>query len=304
MNILDSHHHIWIPEQTNPDIGYVWLRDIGSIKPFGDPTPIQRDYTWDEFSNESRQHQLTGSVFLQVDAALVDPVAETAWAQSAINLPENTFGTVGMVNLSSDKAYDVIQRHSQLSSFRGVRQIISFLDDNPSLCFAPEHWLRNPLWCDQFQLLKEFGLSFDLQLYPEQMLEAAEFLSQHPSVPVVIDHAGSPYDQSESGFALWREGLASLSQLDNVCIKLSGFGMFQSDWSAGSIQPMVYAIMELFGPKRTMFGSNFPVDKLMASYDDTVERVLTCIATADDSAVNDVFEQTARRFYRLQLADS
>jgi len=299
MKLIDAHHHIWIPQQRNPDLGYVWLRDIGAMKPFGDPTSIQRDYDWSEFNGESKQHELTGSVFLQVDGAIAHPVAEIAWAQSAIGLPEESVALVGFVDLREDNAQSIIEAQCQSVSFKGVRQILSFLDAEPSLCFASEHLMKNPKWCDQFNLLSENNLSFDLQLYPEQMVEAAEFLALHPNVPVVVDHAGSPHDQSESGLARLQTGLSVLAALPQLSFKLSGFGMFDQGWSSDSIKPIVEIAESTFGFERTMFGSNFPVDKLMASYDDTVNRVLTCVASAGNEAVSAVFEKNARRFYRL-----
>ena len=298
MRILDAHHHIWIPQQSSPDLGYVWLRDIGSMKPFGDPTPIQRDYPWQEFSTESVEHELVGSVFLQVDGAIAKPVDEVVWANNAIALPQNAFATVGFVDLRQEKAQAVIEMQKQTPSFRGVRQIISYLEDNPELCFANEQLLRNERWCDQFGLLAEHDLSFDLQCYPEQMPEAAEFLAQHSGVPVVIDHCGSPYDQTEVGLARLRHGLATLANLPQVHVKLSGFGMFNTQWNAANTRPVIDIAMETFGHDRVMFGSNFPVDKLMSRYDAVVTHVSECIGS-DERVLNNVFEKNARRFYQL-----
>lgn len=300
MQVVDAHHHIWIPEQSEPDLGYGWLRDIGSIKPFGDPTAIQRDYQWDEYINESSRHDIAASVFVQCDGAIADPVAETAWVQSTISKPAEKFGIVGLVNLATEQAQAQLEAQCQFASFKGVRQIISYLDEHPQLCFSSEHLLRNARWKDQFALLADHGLSFDLQLYPEQMIEAAEFLSQFSNVPIIIDHAGSPYDQSEAGFKRWESGLEVLGQLDNVSIKLSGFGMFDKHWSSTSINPLVTRIIDIFGFDRVMYGSNFPVDKLFAEFDETLERISCCIAPFGKDAVQSVFSQTARRIYQLK----
>lgn len=299
MQIVDAHHHIWIPEQTEPDLGYGWLRDIGSIKPFGDPTTIQRDYLWDEYINESKEHDIAASVFVQCDGAITDPAAETAWVQSVVSKPADQFGIVGLVNLASEQAQTQLEAQTKFASFKGVRQIISYLDEHPQLCFSSEHWLRNARWREQFALLSDLGLSFDLQLYPEQMIEAAEFLSRFPTVPIIIDHAGSPYDQTVAGIAHWEKGLRVLAQLDNVSIKLSGFGMFDKNWSTDSINPLVDRIMEIFGCDRVMYGSNFPVDKLFSEFDDVVARLSACIEPHGKAAIQSVFTQTARRIYRL-----
>jgi len=82
MKLFDAHHHLWIPEKEAPAIGYGWLKDIGAIKPFGDPTPIQRNYEWAEYSAESHDHELVGSVYVQVDGAIGDPVA--SWSRKCV----------------------------------------------------------------------------------------------------------------------------------------------------------------------------------------------------------------------------
>ena len=299
MKIVDAHHHIWIPEQVDPDLGYGWLRDIGSMKPFGDPTNIQRDYPWTEYINESAHHDVIASVYVQCDGAIADPVKETAWVQSVIDRPANQFGIVGLVNLAGEHAQSHIEAQCQFESFKGIRQILSYLDHEPQLCFSAEHFLRNARWQEQFALIAENGLSFDLQLYPEQMQEAADFLSRYPSVPIVIDHLGSPYDQTAKGMSLWQDGIGILSQLNNVSIKLSGFGMFDKHWSNQTLQSIVDCLLINFGPERMMYGSNFPVDKLMATFDDTVLGIVRCIESAGEEAVSAVFQETAKRFYHL-----
>ena len=299
MRILDAHHHIWIPEQSKPDIGYAWLRDIGSMKPFGDPTAIQRDYEWSEFSAETQQHELVGSVYLQVDAGIGDPVAEIAWAQRATTLPADKLGLVGFVDFRKANAESIIEAQRQHPSFRGVRQILSYLNDKPELCFSSEHLLRNDVWRKQFALLSEHKLSFDAQLYPEQMAEAAEFFALHPSIAVVVDHCGSPYDQTQKGLAALQRGLLLMAELPHVQIKLSGFGMFNAHWNAHNTKALIDIAVEAFGYERVMFGSNFPVDKLMTHYDAVVQHVHECIETDGEKALSQVFETNARAFYQL-----
>ena len=131
------------------------------------------------------------------------------------------------------------------------------------------------------------------------MAEAAEFLAGYPGIPVIIDHAGSPYDQTAAGLRAWRHALALLAQLDHVTIKLSGFGMFDRHWSAASVRPMVDAILELFGVERVMFGSNFPVDKLMKPFDAVVQALLDAMHGLDAADQARVFSDNASRLYRL-----
>jgi len=320
MNFIDSHHHIWIPEQYSPDLGYRWLRDIGAMKPFGDPTAIQRDYTFDEYRGESERHQLRGSVYVQVDGAIEDPLAETAWVDSVFDKSELVHAIVALVDLSNKDAPRQIEAQAQFSRVRGIRQIIARLDAEPELCFAPEHWLRHALWRENFARLAEHQLSFDLQLYPEQMLEAAEFLEQHPGVPIIVDHSGCAHDASSKGFEQWCDGVALLSKLSHVSMKLSGFGMYDSNWNSESIHAQIKHLYACFGAERLLFGSNYPVDKLMRGFDAVLDSVKTALLSvvdetqADDVIVSgadskqsvssqrvleQVFSSNARRVYRL-----
>ena len=115
----------------------------------------------------------------------------------------------------------------------------------------------------------------------------------------MIDHAGSPYDQTDSGLELWREGLSALSKLPNIHIKLSGFGMYDSDWSSESALAIFQTILELFGAHRIMWGSNFPVDSLMKSYSFCVTQMMNWISPLSPEEQRLIAAETARKFYRV-----
>ena len=298
MPLIDAHHHLWDPVSNRSGIGYHWLRDIGAPKPFGDPTPIQRDYLLDEFRSES-EHELIGSVHVQVDGALPDPVAETRWLDALANEHGLPSAVVALADLSQDDAPAVIERHLAASTrLRGIRHIVARTEGRSDISFAPTEWLDDPLWRRNFARLAEYGLSFDLQLHPAQMERAADLLSENEDVPVVIDHAGSPHDRSAKGLDAWHGGMARLAALPHVDCKLSGLGMFDGDWTADTMRPVIDGVLDLFGPERTMFGSNFPVDKLFGSYDRIVNAIMSVIDARGEDA-DAVFRRTASRAYRL-----
>ena len=297
--ITDAHHHLWDPVSGTSGVGYIWLRDIGAVKPFGDPTPIQRDYLIEEFLAEAGEQRLAASVHLQADGAIDNPVAETRFVQRISDDSGFPIAIVGFVDLARADAESVITAHRQSANFRGVRQILSRLDDRPQLCFAPRHYLDDDRWRNQFTLLAGHGLSFDLQCYPEQMAQAAGLFARHPDIPVIIDHAGSPWDQSPQGMARWREGISLMAELPHVSIKLAGFGMFDRGWNQDSVRPMVETIVECFGWGRMMFASNFPVDKLMRRYSDILADMDTLSTAASDEQRVGFFSGNARRIYRF-----
>ncbi len=297
MKLFDSHHHLW----NLQILDYTWLKQIGSPKPFGDPTPIQKDYVREDFLSDVAKNNkinLSGSVHIQVDSALADPVTETRWLSKFI--PEGIpSGIVGYVDLTKEDAEDVLIRHLTYPKFRGVRQIIAMLEKRPDLSFADENLLLNKCWQKSFALLEKHNLSFDLQLYPEQMNESAEFLSDFPDIPVVIDHAGSPYDQSETGLRIWEKGITKLAALPNLHIKLSGFGMYDQNWSSESTQIIFDTILEKFNPNRIMWGSNFPVERLMKPYSFCVKQLLKWLTPLSNKDKHSIASETALSFYNI-----
>lgn len=299
MRIVDAHHHLWNLDPVDPGIGYKWLRQTGVMRPFGDPAPIQRDYLIAELKAETTRAELIGSVHIQCDGTLETPEEETRWLQSVADKEGMPNALIALVDFSKPNAEQVLTAHRKHANFRGVRQIIARLEGRPDLSFVPTDLLQNDLWRQQFPLLADFDASFDLQLYPEQMAEAAAFLADHPSIPVVVDHLGSPHDQSVEGLAKWETALSHLAALPHVCIKLSGMGMYDRNWSAASVKPLYETMMDLFGPSRIMFGSNYPVDKLFATYDDVLDQVSLLTADLSEPEKAAIFEGTARKFYRI-----
>lgn len=296
---VDAHHHLWNPVSNDPDIGYVWLRDLGAPKPFGDPTVIQRDYDLDEFRAETRAHRLLGSVHVQADGAIPDPAAETRFVQGRSDASGFPIAIVGFVNLSSSGAESVLDAHAECASFRGVRQIVAHLPDQPHISFSRRELLDDGGWCDRFSLLAERGLSFDLQAYPEQMPRYAEFLARHPEVPIAIDHCGCPWDQSTAGLARWREGVGTLAELPQCVVKLSGLGMYNPSWNRDNSRGVLDTLCEVFGPERLMFGSNYPVEKLARPYADVLGDIAAQVGEYSPEAAQQVLHKVATSFYRL-----
>ncbi|MEM6304703.1 MAG: amidohydrolase family protein [Pseudomonadota bacterium] len=294
--IIDAHHHLWAPQSDPGGVGYVWLRDIGAPKPFGDPTAIQRDYLLDEFRAEPARDALAGSVHLQCDPKIPDPVAETAFIQRLSDDSGFPIMIVAFADLTSENFDTVLARHKAFPNLRGIRQIVSCLPDRPDISFAPRNLLEDLVWRANFAKLADHGLSFDLQLYPEQMTQAAELLAQHSDIPVVIDHLGSPYDATPEGLARWQNGMQALAALPHVSVKLGGYAMFFGPDLGDVPRQLTQEALQLFGPERCMFGSNFPVDKLHLVYADLLDFVRTAAGQNADA----VLGGTAARFYRFQ----
>ncbi|MEL7298595.1 MAG: amidohydrolase family protein, partial [Pseudomonadota bacterium] len=123
-----------------------------------------------------------------------------------------------------------------------------------------------------------------------------------PTLPVALCHAGSPMDFSKNGIAEWQDGIRALSEQPQIVCKLSGFGMFNHNWTVRDIAPLVEFCIETFGASRCMFGSNFPVDKLYRDYAGVFAAYAEIVAVLDAQTRNALFMSNANRFYRLGIA--
>ena len=288
--MIDAHHHLWDLSAVN----YPWLMDKGVKRFFGDPTPIQRNYLIDEFQAEARAEGFGASVHIQVGAA--DPMAEARWVQSIANAkPDWPMAQVVFCDLTSPDLNKQLDAYQALSTVRGVRQIVGRAPDEDAQSGINE-LLANPNFLAGLKEAGHRGMSFDLQLIPELMRDAARILERAPDTKVALCHAGSPHDRSPEGLKFWEDELRYLSALPHVTCKLSGLGMFEHDWSEKSIKPIVDVCIEQFGSERIMFGSNFPVDKLYSDYEQITSAFRRLLPV---SLHQTVFHSTASQFYSL-----
>ena len=293
--MIDAHHHLW-------DLGavdYPWLMEKGKKRFFGDPTSIQRNYTIDEHIELAGAHGFKASVHIQVGAA--NALEEAKWVDKiAKQNPSWPMVQVAFCDLSLDDCEHQLDELQKLSSVVGVRQIIgrSPLEDTIS---GTNTLLESDEFKAGLQSISNRGLSFDLQIIPELSEQCADVFSQFQDLKVILCHAGSPYNRSTKGIAAWAEDLKHLSNLENVSCKLSGLGMFEHSWTETSVKPIAKTVINQFGPKRVMFGSNFPVDSLSSSFDDLYMRLNNIIGTQNSE---EIFFQTAQRTYFSKLSIS
>ena len=292
--IVDAHHHLWDLDAC----GYPWLMEKGVVRFFGDPAPIQRNYLVPDLLEDASGVELTGSVHVQVGVAEGDEVRETEWLESPAARDGLPSAIVAYCDLSAPNAGQVLERHAESSRLRGVRQIIGRSEDEDAVTGSGA-LLEDARWRENLGLLRERGLSFDLQLIPPQLPRVATVLESLPGLKVALCHCGSPWDQSKAGLESWRAGLSDLARLPDVYCKVSGLAMFNHNWNPGDIRPIVESCIDIFGPTRCMFGSNFPVDKLHKRWDEiwcAYEEIAARYRTDEQERL---FRKTAEDFYRL-----
>jgi predicted TIM-barrel fold metal-dependent hydrolase len=248
---------------------------------------------------------VAGRVHVQaeVDHAL-DPVAETAWVSTlaeearSAGLP-GPLACVVYADLRAADLRDVLARHLRFPLTRGVRQEAWFDPVSTRADIPREDLLGDPAWREGYAALADFGLSFDLLVWPSQLPQAAELAAENTDVPVVLEHLGLPDPAHDRGLETWRAGVAALAALPRACVKLSAFSLLGAPRDPQRVREVVDELLELFGPGRCMIGSNFPVERLAGGFGPWYELVLASLDGLSGHERADVLAGTARRFYRL-----
>ncbi len=290
--IIDAHHHLW---DLDHGYAYPWLQDKPAGEGMlGDLSSVARTYLPADYLADSASYEVVKSV--HIEAVPLDPLAETRWLTGlGTAIPT---GIVGHVDLNAGDAEAIIAGHAVFPAMRGVRQIVNW-HANPAVTFTPRDLLADSGWQRGYGLLRKYGLSFDMQLYAGQMREAYELARRHPDTLIVVNHAGMPIDRDPDGIAAWRDGMRMLAQADNVVAKISGLGMVEHNWTIDSIRPFVLGTIDAFGTERTMFGSNFPVDRLYSSFDRVYSAFETIVTGFTEAEQDRLFRGNAERWYRL-----
>ena len=297
---IDTHHHLWDLE-NNP---YPWLTD--PIDHFvGDYSIFRRTYLISHLHADAEGLPLTKSVHVQAEwDHAQDPVGETAWLQSVAD-SEGSRGMphaiIGFSDLGQPDVADEIARHAAHPNWRGIRHMLNWSPESKWQFTDREDLMDDTQWRSGYRALADHGGSFDLQVWPWQLEQAARLAIDIPDVPIVLDHTGMPRDWDAAGVAVWRDGMKALAEAGNVSVKISALGMFAKEFGAEPIKQFVLDTIDIFGVDRCMFASNYPVDMLFSSYAAIWQAYdeITSSAGFTDADRDQLFRTNAERYYRI-----
>ena len=290
--IVDAHHHLWDLNAVN----YPWLMAKGVRRFFGDPTQIQQDYLVDDFLCDHGNLSIVKSVHIQVGTEPGDALQETRWLQYQNETQGLPNAIVAFSDLAAVDIADQLDAHAHSPAFRGIRQIVGRSAEEDAQT-GTGSLLADPRFAEGLAELSKRGLSFDLQLLPNQMAAAASLLEKLPNLKVALCHAGSLSCQEELN--IWKVGIERFAALPNIICKISGFGMFDPKWTTYSTKMKFDLVADAFGPTRIAFGSNFPVEKLASDYGDVWVRYAELSSGFNNGDRAMMFAGTAEQFYRI-----
>jgi L-fuconolactonase len=280
MNI-DSHQHFW---QLSQPFDYRWL-DAPAL------APIKRDFLPEHLKPHLDAVGVQKSVFVQTQHNL----DENRWALSLADRHPFIAGVVGWVDLRSPACEEQLLEMRRHPKFVGVRHITQ---DEPD-----DEFILRPEVVRGLKVLQKHGVPFDLLFYHRHLPLLPALARQLPDLPMVIDHLAKPAIKDQAIFD-WLLALRSASAFPNVFCKLSGLVTEAEwgNWCAEDLEPYVRAAVDLFGPERCMFGSDWPVCELAASYEQVHAVLIEALGPLSDSERSAIFGGTAARFYRLSTS--
>jgi predicted TIM-barrel fold metal-dependent hydrolase len=293
--IVDAHHHLW----DLADDRYPWL---GSARRpemvFGKSEPLARNYLIEDYLRDIASENVVKSVHIEAGYGGA-PWEETEWVQAIADRHGFPHGIVAAAALADLELPAILQRHARAQNLRGIRAIASWHAE-PHLRFAARPDLMDdPAWRRGLGLLIAHDLSLDLMINAPQLGDAARLARDYPALRIVINHAGSPVDRAASDLRLWRDGLALAASQPNVWIKISDLAAYDHDWTVESYRPVVTAVLEAFGTRRCMFGSDFPVAGLHGNFAAHFNAFRTIVDALPEASQRNLFHDNAVEFYRL-----
>lgn len=298
LRIVDAHMHLWDLEK----IRYPWLTPPLPVGITGDVRSIASTYLLSDYLHdaavEGGKIKVEKVVHVEAGAHPADSLQETRWLQSIAQSRGSPQAIVAHAQLNDPNVEALLAEHASHRNVRGIRQILNWHVD-PKKTYTPRDLLQDPAWHKGFALLRKYNLSFDLQVYPAQMPAAAELAHRHPDTPLILNHTGMPADRHAAGLQAWRTGMQALAQQPNVAVKISGLAMLDWQWTTESLWPFVSQTLEIFGPERCMFASNFPVDRLFGSFTRQYGAYQALTAHLSAGEREQVFVSNAERIYRI-----
>lgn len=296
---IDTHHHLWDLE-NNP---YPWLQE-GIDHFVGDYTPIRQSFLISHFHEGAKNIPLVKSVHVQAEwDHAADPVGETAWLQGVADNPASNGmpnAIIAYANLSDPNVEHVLARHAEHANWRGIRHMLNWSEEKPSFRFAEAgDLMTDPQWLSGFKLLAKYNASFEVQIWPWQLQEAAKLANDIPEVQIVLGHTAMPIGRTPGELREWRKGLEALGTAPNISAKISALGMLDQQWTPESIAPFVLDCIDILGVDRCMFASNFPVDKLFSDYEtlwNAYDEITADFTTTERAKL---FHDNAEKYYKI-----
>lgn len=274
--IIDTHQHFW---KYNEDT-HGWIDDEMKV--------IRRDFLPEDLIPEFQENGIDGCIAVQADQT----EAENQFLLKLAEEHDFIKGIIGWVDFRADDIADRLAYYKTFEKIKGFRHIVQGEED-PNFLLG-EKFLKG------IALLEEYDLCYEILVYPHQLGAVLEFVKRFPNIRLVIDHMAKPY--IKAGFYDgWSVLMKEISKHKNVYCKISGL-VTEADykkWNFGQLQPYIIHIINCFGTDRVMYGSDWPVCLVAATYRQVKEIAEQALKRYPTEAKEAFWYKNAVEFYKL-----
>jgi L-fuconolactonase len=273
---IDAHHHVW--ELARGDYG--WLTP--------ELAPIYRDFSLSDLSQHLANGRIEGTILVQ--AAPTE--AETMFMLGVAEAAEVVRGVVGWIDFDAAEAAARIDALLEQRLLVGLRPMVQDIPD--------DDWLLRPDLAPLLTVMTRHSLLFDALVLPRHLPRLLQVIDRHSDLQFVLDHCAKPH-LATGDIAEWKQNIAQIAKRPNIVCKLSGLVTeARAGWQFADLRPAVDYVLACFGPKRLLWGSDWPLVNLAGGYArwlDAAETLLADLSTAEKAAV---FGDNAAEIYLLK----
>jgi predicted TIM-barrel fold metal-dependent hydrolase len=280
--IVDTHQHLWDLERFR----LRWIRR---------ESPLARSYLMRDYLQATAGLNVVKAVYMEVDVA---PDQQSAEADYILDVcrQRNTPTVAAVISgrPASDGFRDYLQRFRGNRYLKGLRQVLHNEGNPAGYCLSRE-FIRG------IRLLGEMGLRYDLCLRPAELGDAVRLAEACPDTRFILDHCGNANVQARDG-TQWQRDMTRIARCRNVVCKVSGIvaSARPGRWTAEDLAPIVNHTLDAFGSDRVMFGGDWPVCTLAATYRQWVDALKAIVRGRSEVDQRKLFHDNAVRFYELQ----
>jgi L-fuconolactonase len=273
---IDSHQHFWKFDPVRDS----WINEEMKL--------IQRNFLPEDLEPVLKQNNLDGCVTVQSDQSEEENEFQLQ------NAAEHSFikGIVGWVDLQSGNVEERLEYYSQFPKMKGFRHVLQGE--------SQRNFMLRPAFMNGIGLLKKYNFTYDILIFPDQLTYTKEFVAAFPDQPFVIDHIAKPYIKDKK-IEEWAKDIAALAKYPNVHCKVSGMVTEANwqNWEEADFTPYLDVVTESFGVDRILYGSDWPVCQVAASYSEMIAIVKNYYSSFSEDEQDAIFGENAVKFYNL-----
>ena len=251
---------------------------------------LRGDFLLDDLRAVTTEAGVTGTIVVETERS----IEETEWLSQIAASDNLICGVVGWAPLTSSTLVPQLERIASLPKMKAIRHPIHDEVD--------DQFVLREDFNQGISALKQFNLGYDILIFEKHLPQTIQFVDRHPDQVFILDHIAKPRIRDRV-LSPWKENIRELARRPNVYCKISGL-VTEADWNTWSdayLYPYIEIVLEAFTPKRTMFGSDWPVVTLASSYRRWIDTVRGAIAQLSTAEKERILSGTAIEAYRLEM---